>query len=152
MFNGTIRRLESQDIGEVEKIFDLYWSGDFRRHLSERLNTADLKWIVAEENDKVVGVASSREAPERMKQHAKADKVVELYVLAAKYRGGGIGTALRNKVIEEAKREGFNEAVLFSGETHQDSWNFHDQSDFHRAGETIAPDGEKGQIWLMELQ
>lgn len=154
MFNGTIRKLEFRDIEEVEKIFDLYWSDDFRGHLSECLktDTRDLKWFTAEENGEIVGVAASREAPERMRQYAKADKVVELYVIAVKYKGKGIGTALRNSRIGAAKKEGYEEAVLFSGDTHQDSWNFHDQSEFKRVGGAVAPNGEKGQIWLMDLK
>lgn len=154
MFNGTIRTLESRDTEHVEKIFDLYWSDDFRRHLSERIKTetSDFKWIVAEENGDVVGVAASRTAPERMRQYAKTKKVVELYVIAAKYKGKGIGTVLRNLLIEEAIRNGYTEAVFFSGDTHQDSWAFHDHSDFKRVGSAVAPDGEQGQIWLMDLK
>ncbi len=154
MFNETIRKLESRDIVEVEKIFDLYWSGDFRHHLSERLKTGiqGLKWFVAAENGEVVGVVASREAPERMKQYTKTDKVIEFYVVAAKYQGKGIGTALRNLQVDEAKKEGYQEAVFFSGVTHQDSWGFHDNSEFRRVGVAIAPDGEKGQIWLMDLK
>ncbi len=107
MFNGIIRKLEPQDIGEIEKIFDLYWSGDFRHHLSDRLKQPpqDFKWFVAEENGELVGVAASRKAPERMMQYAKTDKVVEFYVAAAKYKGRGIWTALRNVRINEAKKK-----------------------------------------------
>lgn len=160
--NYLIRALENKDQKGVEEIFDLYWSGDFRKHLSERLqgfldsapDTLDqgFKWFVAVEGAEVVGVAALRKAPERMRQYAKTDKVVEFYVVAAKYKGKGIGTALRDKRIEESKRLGYSEAVFFGGTTHQDSWSFHDHSEFKRAGESIAPDGEEGQMWLMELK
>ncbi len=155
MFSGTIRKLEQKDIPAVEEIFDLYWSGDFRNHLSERLNLPPIeqnfKWYVAEENGEVVGVAASREAPERMRQYAKTDKVIEFYIAAAKYKGKGIGTVLRSVRIEDARKEGYLEAVFFSGDTHQDSWAFHDASDFRRMGKAVSPDGETGQIWLMDL-
>jgi L-amino acid N-acyltransferase YncA len=151
MFSGTIRTLEQEDIDSVEKIFDMYWSGEFRQHLSRRLPSADLNWIVAEEGNEVVGVAGWREAPERMRQYAKSDRVVEFYVAAARYKGKGIGTALRNARITEARKAGYKEAVFFSGNTHQDSWGFHDNSDFRRMGGAVAPDGEEGQIWLMSL-
>lgn len=144
MFTGAIRPLEARDVQAAEKIFDLYWNGEFRRHLSNRLMSPDFKWIVAEENGEVVGVAASRRAPERMTQYAKTNKVVEFYVAAAKYKGRGIGTALRNARIEEARRDGYKEAVFFSGELHQDSWKFHDDSEFKRVGEAVAPDGEGG--------
>ena len=156
MFNGTIRELEQKDIPAVEQILDLYWVGEFRNHLSERLHAPphdqNFKWYVAEEGGEVVGVAASRKAPERMRQHAKTDSVIEFYVAAAKYRGKGIGTALRHARIQDARREGYTEAVFFSGDTHQDSWPFHDNSDFRRVGEVTSPDGETGQIWLMELK
>jgi L-amino acid N-acyltransferase YncA len=154
MFAGTIRKFEPQDLEAVEEIFDLYWSGDFRDRLSERLKTEapEFKWIVAEESGEVVGVAASRAAPERMKQYAKADKVVEFYVAAVKYKGKGIGKALREFGLKAARDDGYHEVVFFSGETHQDSWAFHDQSDFKRVGEAVAPGGERGQVWLMGLK
>ncbi|MDB5265630.1 MAG: hypothetical protein JWM39_343 [Parcubacteria group bacterium] len=146
-----IRELRQEDISAVEEIFDLYWSGEFRAHLSERLHSSDLQWTVAEENTEIVGVAASREAPTRMRKYAKTDRVVEFYIAAAKYKGRGIGTALRNARIEQARKDDFKEVVFFSGDTHQDSWNFHDASEFRRVGEEIAPDGETGMIWLMDL-
>lgn len=151
MFAGIIRPLEERDYEEVENIFDPYWTDDFRLHLSQRIASHDFKWIVAEENGEIVGVAASRKAPEHMMQYAKTDKVIEFYVAAAKYKGKGIATALRNLRIEEARAEGYKEAVFFSGEQHQDSWSFHDASNFRRAGEMTAPNGEKGYVWLMEL-
>lgn len=151
MFQGVVRRLKQEDVEQVEKIFDLYWSGEFRNQLSQRLTSSNLEWFVAEANGEIVGVAASREAPERMREYAKTDRVVEFYVAAAKHKGRGIGTTLRKARIEQARKEGFKEAVFFSGETHKDSWSFHDDSEFKRAGEAIAPDGEAGKIWLMNL-
>lgn len=153
MFNGIIRPLEERDIDSVEEIFDLYWSGEFRKHLSDRIRDLDteLKWLVAEENKEIVGVAASRKASELMRQYAHANNVIEFYISAARYKGQGIGTALRNARLADARNLGYAEAVLFSAETHQDSWLFHDQSDFKRVGPAIAPDGEKGVIWLMDL-
>ncbi|MEO6536514.1 MAG: GNAT family N-acetyltransferase [Candidatus Paceibacterota bacterium] len=151
MFAGTIRQLEPVDSEAVERILDLYWSGEFRNNLSQHLVTNDLDWIVAEENDEIVGVAASRKAPERIQEFTKTDNVVEFYISAVKYKGKGIGTALRNARIDKARNKGFKEAVFFSGGTHQDSWDFHDNSEFKRVGDAVAPDGEKGKIWLMDL-
>lgn len=154
MFSGSVRRAESKDHKAIEEIFNLYWSGDFRHLLSERLQTEDpdFTWFVAEEDGEIVGVAASRQAPKRMRQYTKTDSVVEFYVSAAKYQGKGIGTALRNARIENAREEGYQEVVFFSGETHQDSWAFHDNSGFRRAGEAVSPNGEKGQIWVTDLR
>lgn len=151
MFNGTIRKLEEKDVPQVEAIFDLYWSGGFRTHLTERLHDQDINWVVAEEKGELVGVAALREAPERMRTFAKTDRVAEFYVAAAKHKGRGIGSALRNVRIEQAREQGYTEAVFFSGNTHSDSWKFHDDSEFKRVGNATAPSGENGKIWLMAL-
>jgi len=147
----AIRNLEDKDIPVVEEIFDKYWSGYFREHLSNKLKFMDMNWIIAEQDSEVVGVAASRKAPEQMRMYSDTDSVIEFYVAAVKYQGQGIGTALRNERVEQARKAGYKEAVFFSGETHQDSWAFHDNLDFKRAGEFTAPDGEKGIIWLMKL-
>lgn len=146
-----IRGLEEKDIPAAENIFDKYWSGYFRSHLTHKLKLMDMNWIVAKQAGEVVGVAASREAPEQMCAYSETGSVIEFYVAAVKYQGQGIGTALRDEIVKQARKAGYKEVVFFSGETHQDSWAFHDNSDFKRAGEFTAPDGEKGIIWLMKL-
>ena len=161
IFNGIIRELKQEDTSAVESIFDLYWSGKFREQLSQRLEDfvshsmesieQRFRFFVAEENGEVVGVAALRKAPERMRIYSTTTNPAEFYVLAAKYKGKGVGTALREKRIEEARKSGYTEVVFYSGDTHKDSWNFHDDSDFKRVGTSVAPDGEPGQIWRMVL-
>ena len=161
MFKGTIRELKKEDVPKVEQIFDLYWSGEFREHLSKRLKDfiesspdsarQEFKYFVAEENGEVLGVGALRKAPEHMSQYVKTSTPVEFYVLAVKSKGNGVGSALRARRIEEARKLGYTEAVFFSGDTHKDSWKFHDNSDFERVGNATAPNGELGQIWRMLL-
>jgi L-amino acid N-acyltransferase YncA len=147
-----IRKLELKDKEQVENIFDLYWFDEFRDHLSDKIFSPEMKWIVAEKNNEIVGVAAFRKAPERMREYTTTDQVVEFYISAVKYKGKGVGTLLRNTRINQSRDEGFSEAVFFSGNTHQDSWEFHDNGGFKRVGDSIAPDGEHGKIWLMKLQ
>jgi L-amino acid N-acyltransferase YncA len=157
-----LRELKSTDTPAIESIYDLYWTGDFRANLSKRLkgfieNSPDViaqgfKYFVAEDNGEIVGVAAFRKLPEHMKEYATTNNPVEFYVSAVKYKGKGIGTALRTKRIEEAKALGYTEALFYSGDTHQDSWAFHDNSDFKRVATTTAPNGEVGQIWRMEFK
>lgn len=159
MFDGIIRELKREDSQEVENIFDLYWSDSFRGCLSKKLRDfvdqspdsvrQRLRVVVAEENGEVVGVAALRRAPEYMRMYSTTDNPAEFYVVAVKEQGRGIGKALRTNRVEEARRLGYTEIVLFSGETHQDSWSFHDNSDFKRVGHATAPNGELGQIWRM---
>ncbi len=156
-----IRELKKEDIQAIEEIFDLYWSGEFRKHLSEKVNDfvaqspvaleQGFKFFVAEENGELVGVAAFRKAPERMREYTTTDNPAEFYVLTVKYKGKGVGTALRAKRLEEVKKLGYTEVVFFSGDTHKDSWGFHDNSDFSKVGASVAPDGESGQIWRMLL-
>lgn len=146
-----IRSLEQKDIPQVENIFDKYWFGYFRSHLSDKLKLMDMNWVVAEQENEIVGVAVSREAPEQMRLYSETESVIEFYVVAVKYQGQGIGTTLRDERMEQARKAGYKEMVFFSGETHKDSWIFHDDSEFKRVGEHVAPDGERGFIWLMEL-
>jgi L-amino acid N-acyltransferase YncA len=159
MSNFKIRELKKEDAGDVEKIYDLYWSGEFRKHLSERLkdflNHSDdsieqgFNYFIAEKDKEIVGIAAFRKLPERMKKYVKTDKPAEFYVLAVKYKNQGIGKALRAERIEKAKKLGFTEAIFFSGEKHKDAWISHDKSGFKRIGAEVAPDGEAGQIWQM---
>ncbi len=160
-FKGTIRDVSESDIPEVEAIYDLYWSGDFREKLSRRLrefcyHTPDsieqgFRYFIAQEGGEVVGVAAFRKVPEHMREYTTTDNAAEFYVSAAKYKGRGIGSALRAERIKEARSAGFQEVVFYSGETHQDSWEFHDNSDFKRVGATTSPDGEEGYVWRMTL-
>src|SRR6185503_9678544 len=103
MFHGKIRTLQKEDVPAVEAIYDLYWSDDFRENLSKKLRgflendpaIVDQKftYYVAEENAEVVGVAGFRKAPDHMKDFARTDDPVELYILAVKHKRKGIGKA-----------------------------------------------------------
>ena len=161
MFNGTIRELHKDDVEQVQKIFELYWTDDeFLEKLRNRLtqflgNSPEMieqgfKYFIAEENGEVVGIAAMRKPPEKMRVYAKTSNPVEFYVLASKYKNRGIGTALRDKRIEEAKKLGCTEVLFYSPESHKESWKFHDSS----GGERICPvaiDDEPGCIWRVLL-
>ena len=157
-----IRDFKKEDLKEVETIFAIYWTDPkFLKRLSLKLKMAidnspeyvqkKYRFFVAEENGEIVGIAGFRSASEYMKRYAKTSNPVEFYVLASKYKNKGIGEALRLKRIKEAKKLGFTEAVLYSPDSHKDSWGFHDRLGFDRVGNALAPDGEPGQIWRKEL-
>jgi len=162
MFNGAIRELKSEDIEGVGNILGLYWSGELKDRFLKRLKDfvartpesikEEYKCFVAEENKEVVGIAVFRKVPEHMRQYANTDKAVEFYLLAAKYKSRGIGRALGEKELEEAKKEGFTEGIFYSAESHKDSWGFYDKSNFKRTAPATAPNGEAGYIWRMDLR
>ena len=154
-----IRELKDKDVPEVENIYDLYWFGDFRENLSKKLKDyienslrsieQKFKYFVAEENGEIIGVIALRKLPSHMQSYANTNNGAELYILAVKYKQKGIGTALRAKIIDEAKKSGYTEMLFFSAESHKDSWAFHNNSDFKQIGGAITPNGEKGKIWRM---
>jgi L-amino acid N-acyltransferase YncA len=161
MFNGTIRELQKNDINQVQKIFEIYWTDDgFLEKLNNRLkqfleNSPEMieqkfRYFVAEENGEIVGISAMRKPPDKIKKYATTRNPVEFYVSASKYKNRGIGTALRNKRIEEAKQQGYSEVLFYSPESHKDSWKFHDSS----GGERIYPvsiDDEPGCVWRLLL-
>ncbi|MFA7193808.1 MAG: GNAT family N-acetyltransferase [Candidatus Paceibacterota bacterium] len=158
----NIRKFRNEDKYQVEEIFCMYWNDEgFRKRLLDKLdifieNNDESKqkqygFYVAEENGEIVGVAGFRKAPEHMLKYSKTEKPVEFYILGSKYKNRGIGESLRIKRIEEAKRLGFTEIILYSPDSHKDSWSFHDRLGFERVGPDVAPDGEPGMIWRLEL-
>lgn len=161
MFKGTIRELKKEDMEAVMEIIGLYWGGELREkfiqrmldHINETQESIKEKYkcFVAEENNEVVGVAVSRNASPHMKQYTHSSNPVEFYVLAVKYKNQGIGTLLRTKRLEEAKSDGYTEAVFYSADSHKDSWDFHDRSNFDRVAQAKAPNGETGYIWSLDL-
>ncbi|MDE1919102.1 MAG: GNAT family N-acetyltransferase [Patescibacteria group bacterium] len=135
----------------------MYWEGDFREKLSKKLadfvNHAsesvkqEFGYFVAEENGEVVGVAILRKAPAYIRTFASTGNPAELYILAVKNPGCGIGKALAEAVLSEMKSRHYTEAVLYSSEAHRKSWGFYKHTGFERVGPAAAPSGEPGFIW-----
>ena len=157
----TIRELQKEDVPQIEIIYDLYWSGDFRENISKRLNQftenavdiAEQKfsYFIAEENEEVLGVVGIRKCPTHMLEYAKTSNPSEIYIIATKKKGTGIGKVLIQKALAESRNSGYTEVLLYSGETHSDSWGFYDHLGFERAGSSVAPNGEQGLTWLISL-
>jgi len=152
--NIKIRDYKKEDKSQVQDIFKKYWTDpEFLYELSGELdNFTDLKkhfsgFIVAEENNKIVGIAGYKETPNYLKDFAKTDSTVELYVIAVKDKRKGVGKILKSNIIVKAKENNFSEILLFSPESHKESWSFHDTHDFERLGEVIPPEDEVGQVW-----
>ncbi len=161
MFKGEIKILEERDLSSVEGILGLYWEGELKDKFFKRIKDFTdrtpesieqlYRVFVAEENGEVVGVGVLRKASEFMKKFTTTDNPAEFYVLAVKYKQRGIGEALREARIIEAKKLGFTEVVLYGAESHKDIWAFHDASDFKRLTEANAPNGEPGMVWRLVL-
>src|SRR3990167_2642791 len=108
-----IRDFKKDDLEAVEEIFAIYWTDpEVLKKLSQKLKMCidqteeyinkKYRFFVAEEKGEVVGIAGFRAAPNHMRLYAKTNNPVEFYVLAAKYKGRGIGKKLRLKRMKEA--------------------------------------------------
>ncbi len=158
-----IRDFQKNDLKAVEEIFTLYWTDQkFLKELSDKLNThagqteecvnEKYRFFVAEEKSEIVGIAGFRNAPNYLKLRAKTNNPAELYILAVKHKNRGIGKELELKTAEGVKNLGFTEMILYSPNSHEESWGFYEKSGFEGAGEIIAPDdGEPGQVWRKTL-
>lgn len=158
----NMRSVEAEDREQIEAIFDKYWFDSFRDNLSSKLDgylksspevmEQNFNWLVAEEDGQVIGVMAYRDVPEHMREFTSTSKPVEFYVGAVRERNRGVGTQLLKEELKQVKEKGYTEAIFFSGETHQESWPFHDNSGFVRVAEMEAPNGEKGYVWRLELE
>lgn len=155
-----IRNLQKDDVKGVEDIYTLYWSDpEFRERLSNRLmiavdNTPEsierkYRYFVAEDSGNVVGIIGFRKVPGHMIEFAKTENPAEIYILAVRNRGGGIGKALVEKALNEIRDAEYTEVVVYSSDSHKETWGFYDHLGFERVCLALAPNGEPGQIWRM---
>lgn len=158
----TIRILQKIDLPYVEKIITKYWKEeDFSKKLINKIYQCtegdpiliqqNFVCFVAEQENKVVGLICFRTIPDHMKEFTSTSKPCELYLLAVDQLGNGAGRALVEHAIQHSKNAGYTEIVLYSGETHQESWGFYDHTGFTRIADTLAPNGEPGKIWRLSL-
>jgi len=156
---SIIREFQKKDKKAVDNIFAIYWNDpEFLIELSCELDffvsatsQRESKFLIAEENEKIVGIAGTKKIPEYLKTYAKTEKPIELYVVAVKYKRKGIGQALESQITAEAKKSDYSEILLFSPNTHKESWNFYEKLGYKKAGEVTPPDDEKGQVWRKAL-
>lgn len=134
---------------QVKNIFTLYWTDvEFLDELSTALNSSSCNFYIAQENNEITGVVGVRKADNFLKDHVSTDNPAELYVIASKYKGKGIGSILSNYIIEEYSKMNYTEMICYSPETHNDSWKFYENSGFAKHGIVNDPDdGYPGMLW-----
>ena len=143
----------------IKKIIAQHWDAEdpFRQSAVKRLEeflsagqdqrASSFRVLVADVVGEVVGVAMYRKAPSHLRMYASTENPVEFYLSAVATKRKKIGTMLRDARIEAAKAAGYTEALVFSAESHRESWAFYDNSRFDRVADTVAPNGEKGVVW-----
>ena len=150
-----IREFQESDQKATKEIFALYWTDpEFLEELSSELKLytkephgRERQFFVAEENGEILGIVGFKRLAPYLKSCATTDNPVEFYVIAVKRKGEGLGEKLKLKLIDEARKFGFSEVLLYSPNTHSESWGFHDTLGFERVGEVTPPDDEVGQVW-----
>jgi L-amino acid N-acyltransferase YncA len=154
-----IRDLQKQDVIELSAIYDLYWTDIFREKLTRKINefitnsekahVEKVHYYVVEFNNEILGAISFRDAPEPMLKYTKSSNPLEVYILAVREKGKGIGKILIEKMILEGKKLGYTEAVLFNSDSHDESRGFYIKTGFIDAGKAVAPDGELGRAFTL---
>ena len=162
MHKGTVRILDEKDVSNVERVYDLYWSGFFREKLSRKIKEFISKskkaleervsYFVMEDEGKILGAMSFRTCPELMVKYSKTLNPLEIYILAVVSQGKGVGKALVEKVLEEGRSQGYTEVLLFNSDLHQESRCFYLHVGFEDAGVATAPDGELGHVLRKDLK
>ncbi|MFH1178226.1 MAG: GNAT family N-acetyltransferase [bacterium] len=150
-----IREFQESDQKAVEEIFALYWTDpEFLKELSSELQSyvkktpkKDSGFFVATENNEILGIVGFRKLANYLKPYTLTNNPVEFYVIAVKYKRRDLGKILKLKLIKEVRKFGFTEIILYSPNSHSESWYFHDKLGFERAGEVTPPDDDIGQVW-----
>jgi len=156
-----IRNFQKSDLTQAEEIFALYFTdSEFLREFSSALKICigkteenideKYKFFVAEDKNEIVGIIGFKNIPDYIKKYAKTDRPTELYIIAVKHKNKGTGGMLMEEVKKEIKKLGYTEILLYSPDTHKESWSFYDASG-ECVGKEIDPDGYTGQIWRIIL-
>lgn len=148
-----IKTYSKGDKASVGSIFTQYWTDhEFLDELKKELDSDKYNFFVAEERGEVIGIAGWGKVSNYLSRYASTKKPVELYIIASKYRGKGIGNVLIKKIIEEAKNSGFTEMLCYSPETHNGSWKFYETLGFIKQGIINNPDDNcPGMLWKKSM-
>jgi N-acetylglutamate synthase-like GNAT family acetyltransferase len=144
-----VRNYDRKDEVDVKKIFTKYWTDNtFLNELAKELDGERCRFYVVEDDVEIVGVAGLRKAPPHLSDHADTNNPIELYIIASKYQGRGIGNTLVQRIVADMKGTEFTEMVCYSPETHDSSWKFYEKLEFKKHGIINDPDdGYPGMLW-----
>ncbi len=138
---------------EVQEIFKLYWNDpEFLQELDEALESESCKFYIIKNDAEVLGVAGIRKADNFLKDYTSTNNPVELYIIASKNKGKGIGNILLKHIVNECKRENYTEIICYSPETHNGSWRFYEKNGFIKYGIVNDPDdGCPGMVYIHKI-
>ena len=154
----SIRITREEDLEKIYLIIDKYWDDKFGVHVKGKIfnfvngaiEDKSFEVFTLMKEGVVMGFAALRNTPNHMSRFSNSPKSAEFYVIAVDEKGKGHGKELRDFRLDYLRERGYEEVIFFSGETHKDSWDFHD-SYAKRVGDMNAPDGERGVVWRLDL-
>ncbi len=134
---------------EAEEIFELYWNDpEFLEELNNSLDSNFCNFYIYKNNNEILGISGIRKADNFLKDYATTHDPVELYVIASKNKGKGVGNILLKYAVEESKKMNYTEMICYSPETHNSSWRFYEKNGFTQYGIVNDPDdGYPGMVW-----
>lgn len=157
----VIRKAKKQDIDAIRFILSDWLTAEEVDYYTKRIGVLisepkyDTHYFVALLNNKIVGVAGYRQPVPKILKFASSIKPAELCLLYVdnEQRGHGVGTALLNFVIEQAKAKGYNELVVRSADKFaKNGWGFYDRIGLIRVGQLLPPESETiSQIWTKKI-
>ncbi|PIR04935.1 MAG: hypothetical protein COV57_01715 [Candidatus Liptonbacteria bacterium CG11_big_fil_rev_8_21_14_0_20_35_14] len=154
-----IREFKETDKKIVKEIFALHFTDpEFIDELLNELETyiqkgskKDFGFFIIEKNNKILGIAGFRCLINYLRPFAETNNPIELYIIAVKYQRKGIGKKLALNIIEKLRDFGFSEILLYSPNSHNESWDFYERIGFNKVKEITPPDDEIGQVWRKAL-
>ena len=170
-FTGIVRPLLEHDLSSIRPILET-WVRDSKtgeqipEEIAEDLDLmresargeSERRYFVAEENGEIIGVIGMTKPREYMEPYVTTHNPVELinaYVAQEQAGGRGVGRALVNRVVEQARFNRNTEVILNSGPRYKDSaWGFYDRlPGFVRVGEIHGHYGESTAtpVWSRKI-
>jgi N-acetylglutamate synthase-like GNAT family acetyltransferase len=115
-----IRKIKKSDIDWINNLFNERWGGDFIVSGKEKLYCKDLPGFVAVENNKIVGLLT----------HHIENNECEIVTLDSLKENSGIGTALIESMIKEAKKTGISRLWLMTTNDNINAMRFYQKRGF----------------------
>ena len=158
----SVREPSVDDVDDIKDIYKSYIvKEEVVNHLVERVNQylsqdkeaiqTDLKYLVATDGSRVVGLIGFRKPHEKLLPFTRTDNPIELYTFFIYQRRKGVGRKLLKNMLEISRLSGYKEIVLYSGNQWKDSWCFYDKMGFERAGTLESPTEGTAQIFQKNL-
>lgn len=141
---------QTDNLLEISRIYESSWRHAYKDmipqdyldriptgHWASHMNKAGLNHLVTLENGLIIGTASFCKS--RWEQYKNYGEIVSIYFLPA-YMGKGYGTHLLKRCVEELKRLGYGDILLWVLEDNRGARRFYEKNGFICSGVYINDD------------